>query len=251
MSDFNNGYPGALPAPADMAVDQGLRAFMTGVYNKLALGLLVSGLIAFGMASSPEIMTQMYQIEGGRVVGYAPLGYGVAFAPLGLILLSMAFMRNPSPAGANILYWLIVATVGASMAVLLLIYTGPSIAFTLVVTALAFGGLSMFGYVTKRNLGPVGNFMVMAMWGLIIGSVAAFMIPGLQNPMLFLAMNAIGVVLSAGLIAFITQETKFSYYATQGHQDAQKVASTMAALNLFIQFVNLFRFLLAFIGMRR
>jgi len=250
MSDFNR-QPGTVPTPADMAVDQGLRSFVIGVYNKLALGLLVSGLVAYGIASSPAIMAMMYRIQGGEPVGYNALGYAVAFAPLGLILASNFLLKNPSPASAGALYWSIVTLVGASMAVLLYLYTGPSIAFTLGVTALSFGGLSLIGYTTKRNLGPVGNFLGLALWGLVISFIISMFLPASVSPVLFLVMNGIGVLLSAGLIAVTTQSMKMSYYATLGDERGMQVASTFSALNLFIQFSNLFRFLLAFVGVRR
>jgi len=250
MSDFQ-GQHIAVPGAADQAVDQGLRAFMMGVYNKLAMGLLVSAVVAYATANVPGIMELMYTVEGGRLTGYTPVGLAVAFAPLGLILFSMFAMRNPSPASANLLYWAIVVTVGAGLAVVLWIYTGLSIFTAFATTALAFGGLSLYGYTTKRNLGPIGSFLAMALIGLVVAFTISFFIPGQTDPTLLLIMNGAGVLISAGLIAWCTQDLKFSYYATLGDQDAQKVASTMGAMTLFIQFVNLFRFLLAFIGVRR
>ena len=250
MSDFH-GQPVAVPGAADQAVDQGLRAFMLSVYNKLAIGLLLSAVVAYATATIPGVMETMYTVEGGRVTGYTPIGIGVAFAPLGLILISMFAMRNPSPASANFLYWAIVLTVGAGLAVVLWIYTGLSITTAFVTTAMAFGGLSLYGYTTKRNLGPIGSFLAMALIGLVIAFALSFFLPGQTNPTLLLIMNGIGVLISAGLIAWCTQDLKYSYYATLGDERAQKVASTLGALTLFIQFVNLFRFLLAFIGVRR
>lgn len=250
MSDFH-GQHVAIPGAADQAVDQGLRAFMMGVYNKLAIGLIVSAVVAYATATVPGIMELMYTVDGGRLTGYTPIGLAVAFAPLGLILFSMFAMRNPSPASANLLYWAIVVTVGAGLAVVLWIYTGLSIFTAFATTALAFGGLSLYGYTTKRNLGPIGSFLAMALIGLVVAFTISFFIPGQTDPTLLLIMNGAGVLISAGLIAWCTQDLKFSYYATLGDENAQKVASTMGAMTLFIQFVNLFRFLLAFIGVRR
>ena len=248
MSDFH-GQPVAIPSAADMAVDQGLRRFLMGVYNKLFLGLLVAAAVAYGGASTPEFMQAMYQIEGGQFRGYTPLGWVVGLAPLGLVLASGMFMR--SLAGAMFIYWAIVALVGASTAIFLALYTGPSIAVALLAAAVGFGGLSFLGYITKRNLGPIGNFMGLAMWGLVISFIALPLLGGGINPMFFLAMCGIGIVLTAVLIAATTQGMKTAYYATLGDEQAQKVVSYDAALSLFIQFVNLFRFILMFVGVRR
>jgi len=248
MSDFH-GHQVAIPSAGDMAVDQGLRRFLIGVYNKLGLGLLVAAAVAYFGSISPEFMGAMYRIEGDRILGYSALGWVVGLAPLGLVLASNFFMR--SLAGAMFVYWAIVALVGASTAVFLAIYTGPSIAVALFSAAAGFGGLSFLGYITKRNLGPIGNFMGLAMWGLVISFMIMPLIGGGMNPIFYLAMCGIGVVLTAVLIAATTQGMKTAYYATLGDEEAQKIVSYDAALSLFIQFANLFRFILMFVGVRR
>jgi len=247
MSDYH-GHEVAVPSAADMSVDQGLRKFLLGIYNKLGLGLLVAAAVAYFGSTTPAFMEAMYNIEGGQFRGYSPLGWIVGLAPLGLILISNFFMR--SLAGAMFIYWAIVALIGASSAIYLAVYTGPLIAIALLATAVSFGGLSLIGYITKRNLGPMGNFMGMAMWGLVISALIIPFLGGV-SPMFLMIMCGIGILLTAGLIAATTQGMKMAYYATLGDEEAQKIVSYDAALSLFIQFVNLFRFILMIIGMRR
>ncbi|MBX7248564.1 MAG: Bax inhibitor-1 family protein [Caulobacteraceae bacterium] len=248
MSDFQ-GHHIQVPSSADMAVDQGLRKFLIGVYNKLFLGLLVAAAVAYAGASSPAFMQAMYRFEGDQFAGYTAVGWIVGLAPIGIILLSGALMR--SAMGAMLTYWLIVALVGASTAVYLALFTGPSIAVALLAASIGFLGLSVMGYVTKRNLSGIGNLMGLAMWGLVASFILLPLLGGGLPPMVFLAMCGIGIVLTAVLIAATTQQMKLAYYATAGHAEMMTVASYDAALSLFVQFVNLFRFILMFVGVRR
>lgn len=249
MSDFNGRYPSAIPAPEAMAVDQGLRSFMLGIYNKLTLGLLIATALAYVTSAVPAVRDLMYLTTAdGRFAGFTLLGMGVNFAPLVLLLGSMFFMKNPSASSANLLYWLVVATMGASLGVWLIIYTGASAVLTLGVTAIAFGGLSLVGYTTKKNLSGMGSFLIMALIGLIVASVVNMF---LQNPMMHIIISAAGALIFAGLIAYDTQRLKMTYYALGGDREAMSVATSWGALSLFINFVNLFQFLLAFLGVRR
>lgn len=248
MTDFNRQTQ-AMPAPADMAMDQGLRSFMLGIYNKLFLGLVVAAALAYVTSYVPAVRDLMYAVSpDGRFAGFTLLGMAVNFAPLVLILGSMFFMKNPTASSASLLYWLVVATLGASLGVWLLIYTGGSAVLTLGVTALAFGGLSLFGYTTKKNLTGLGTFLFMAVIGLIIASVVNIF---LKSPMMYLIISGAGVLIFSGLIAYDTQRLKMTYYAIGGDREMQGVATSYGALSLFINFVNLFQFLLAFIGVRR
>ena len=245
MSDYDRGYARSIPAGrADMAVDAGLRAFMLGVYNKVALGLVLSGALAF-LTSGP-LRDLFFTVQNGRV-GYTLLGTVVAFAPLVILLGSMFGMRNPSARGAGILYWTIVSLIGASLGVVLLRYTGESVASTFFVTAAAFGALSLFGYTTKKDLTGFGSFLIIGLFGLIIASLVAMFFP---NPMLVFAINAVGVLIFAGLIAYDTQRLKMTYYQLGGDQAAMGVATNYGALSLYINFINLFQFLLSFMGNR-
>ncbi|WP_370235421.1 Bax inhibitor-1/YccA family protein, partial [Brevundimonas sp.] len=149
--------------------------------------------------------------------------------------------------GVNLLYWAVVATIGAGMGVLFLIYTGGSIASTFFITAAAFGALSLFGYTTKKDLSGLGTFLIMGVIGLVIAMVVNMF---LGNGMLALIISVIGVLIFSALIAYDTQRLKMTYYALGGDQAAMAVATGFGALSLFINFVNLFQFLLALLGGR-
>jgi FtsH-binding integral membrane protein len=245
MSDFRNGFSTPVPAQADMAVDTGLRSFMLGVYNKLALGLLVAGALAYVTGNVPAVQQLLFAVSADGRVGLTMLGMVVQFLPLVLLFGSMFFMKNPTAGGVNLLYWAVVASIGAGMGVLFLRYTGGSLASTFFVTAAAFGALSLVGYTTKKDLTAMGSFLIMGVIGLIIASVVNIF---MQSGTLYLIISGLGVLIFAGLIAFDTQRLKMTYYQLGGDKAAMGVATGFGALSLFINFVNLFQFLLAFMG---
>ena len=246
MNDFNRGYPAQAPARADMAVDAGLRAFMLGVYNKLAIGLVVAGALAYVTGNVPAV-TSLLWTETATGYGITMLGMAVQFLPLVLLFGSMFFMKNPTAGGVNLLYWAVVASIGASLGFVFLRYTGESVASTFFVTAAAFGALSLFGYTTKKDLSGWGSFLIMGVIGLILASIVNMF---LGSGMLMLIISALGVLIFSGLIAYDTQRLKMTYYALGGDQQAMGVATGFGALSLFINFVNLFQFLLVFMGGR-
>ena len=249
MSDFGRGDARSTPQIVDMSIDAGLRAFMLGVYNKMALGLLLSAGIAYAVATVPAIRDLLYVVTPtGALKGFTLGGTVLAFAPLALVLISSFAMRNPSPAGSAALYWAIVSLIGASGAAWVLLYTGGSIASTFLITATAFGALSLVGYTTKKDLTGFGSFLIMGVWGLVIASVVNMF---LAAPMLYWMINAAGVLIFAGLTAYDTQRLKMTYYAIGGDQTGLAVATNYGALSLYLDFINLFQFLLAFMGGRR
>ncbi len=247
MSDYNRGFARSIPAQADMSVDAGLRAFMLGVYNKVALGLLLSGGLAW-LTSHQPVVSYMFQVSADGRVGYTLLGMIVAFSPLVILLGSAFLMKNATSRSSGMLYWTIVSLIGASLGAVFLRYTGSSVATAFFATAAAFGGLSLYGYTTKRDLGPIGSFLIMGLFGLIIASLLSMFFP---NPMLMFAINAAGVLIFAGLIAYDTQRLKMSFYQVGGNTEAMGVATNYGALSLYLNFVNLFQFLLSFMGDRR
>lgn len=248
MSDFRNGFTNVAPASADMSVDAGLRSFMLGVYNKLALGLVVAGVLAYVTGNVPAVQQLLFAVGPDGRVGLTLLGLVVQFSPLVMLFGSMFFMKNPTASGVNLLYWAVVSTIGAGLGILFLRYTGGSLASTFLITAAAFGGLSLFGYTTKRDLSPIGTFLIMGVIGLVIAMIVNMF---LQSSMFSLIISGIGVLIFSGLIAFDTQRLKMTYYQLGGDAQAMGVATGFGALNLFINFVNLFQFLLAFTGGRR
>ena len=249
MSDFNRGYARTIPAGrADMSVDAGLRSFMLGVYNKMALGLLLSAVLAWVTADVPAVQQLLYVVTpDGRLAGFTPLGMLIRFVPL-VVLLGTMFMRNPSPRASGAIYWTVVASIGAGLGVWLLAYTGVSVAATFLITAAAFGALSLVGYTTKKDLTGFGSFLIMGLIGILLA--------GLVNMFLHLAaiyfvINILGVLIFAGLIAYDTQRLKMTYYQLGGDAASMAVATNYGALNLYLNFLNLFQFLLQFTGDRR
>ncbi|WP_409019440.1 Bax inhibitor-1/YccA family protein [Brevundimonas vesicularis] len=245
MSDFNNGYARPLPQSADMSVDAGLRAFMLGVYNKLAIGLVVAGVLAYITGNVEPVQQLLFARTADGRVGLTLLGMIIQFSPLVMLFGAMFFMKNPTAKGVNMLYWAVVATIGAGLGVLFLRYTGGSLASTFFVTSAAFAGLSLVGYTTKKDLTGMGTFLIMGVIGLVIASIVNIF---LGSGTLYLIISALGVLIFAGLIAYDTQRLKMTYYALGGDKEAMGVATGYGALSLFINFINLFQFLLAFMG---
>ncbi|HEY5289941.1 MAG TPA: Bax inhibitor-1/YccA family protein [Caulobacteraceae bacterium] len=245
MSDFDRGLtrtPGAV-AP-DMAVDAGLRGFMLGVYNKVALGLILSAALAWVTGTVPAVRDLLWGSDATGRRGLTVLGMVIAIAPIG-ILLFQGFARKQSPRSAGIMYWSIVTLIGAGLGNVFMFYKDIAIFQTFLVTAVAFGGLSLVGYTTKRDLAPMGSFLIMGLFGLIITMVFSIFF---HSAAMMFAINAIGVLIFAGLIAWNTQRLKLSYYQLGGDQAAMSVATNWGALSLYLDFVNLFRFLLFFMG---
>ena len=174
MSDFNRGFvrPGLAAAP-DMSIDAGLRAFMLGVYNKVALGLVLSAALAWLTGNYEPTRALLFRVDGAGHIGYTLLGMIIAFAPLG-ILLFQGFARRQTAQSASITYWAVVSLIGASLGMVFLLYSGVGVFQTFLVTAGAFGGLSLVGYTTKRDLTGMGSFLIMGVWGLIIASIACW-----------------------------------------------------------------------------
>ncbi|WP_068877997.1 MULTISPECIES: Bax inhibitor-1/YccA family protein [unclassified Phenylobacterium] len=250
MADLNPGRLRAAPvAQADMALDAGLRRFMLGVYNKVALGLVLSAALAYLTSMVPPVRDLMFRLSpDGRFAGYTALGMIVAFAPLVVLLGSMFAMRQPSARGAAALYWTVCALIGASLGVLGLVYTGASLASTFLITAAAFGALSLFGYTTKKDLTGLGSFLLVGLIGLVIASLVRMF----WNPPGFsFVISAAGVLIFAGLIAYDTQRLKLTYHELGGAEAALGAATSYGALSLYLNFINLFQFLLALFGQRR
>lgn len=235
----------AMPAGAmDMSVDTGLRAFMLGVYSKMALGLVVSGLLAFATYSVEPVRNLLFTPAGG----YTMIGLGLSFAPLILLLVASFAMRNPSRAGAGLVYWTIVSLIGAGLGVLAIRYTGESIAQTFFITAASFGALSLWGYTTKKDLTGFGSFLIMGLFGMILASLVNTFV--FQSGLMQMVISLIGVLVFAGLTAFDTQRLKFTYYALAGDDTALSVATSFGALSLYLNFINLFQLLLSLFGDR-
>ena len=248
MNKFNPTLSQRPAARPDMAVDAGLRAFMLGVYNKMGLGLVVSAGLAWATASVGPVRDALFIVSDGRLTGYTLLGTVLAFAPLVVLLGSAFLVRSASPRTASLLYWTVVALIGASLGAVALRYTGQSLASTFLITAAAFGALSLYGYTTKRDLTGLGSFLIMGVVGLLIASLVNLFF---QSSMLMLAISGIGVLIFAGLTAYDTQRLKMTYHQLGGDRAAMGSATSFGALSLYLDFINLFQFLLVFLGQRR
>jgi len=254
MSDYHSQARSIPTGRADMAVDAGLRAFMLGVYNKMALGLLVSAALAYASVVVEPLRTFFF----GNPIGASPMIWVVMFGPIALIFISMFTMRNPSPTGANLLYWSIVSLIGIGLGVTLMMYAGRAggvmdITKAFLVTAATFGALSLWGYTTKKDLSGWGTFLIMGVWGLVIASLvniglAAF--TGVPIESFSFIISIIGVLLFSAVTAWKTQQLKYMYYEVGGDQRAASVATTYGALSLYITFINLFQFFLSLISSR-
>jgi FtsH-binding integral membrane protein len=249
MANIDPGLQGVVARPTDMSLDAGLRRFMLGVYNKVALGLILSAGLAYLTSMVPAVRDLMFRLApDGRFAGYTGLGLVVAFAPLGVLLISMFTLRQPTSKSASAVYWTVCALLGASLGVLGLVYTGASLATTFLITAAAFGGLSLFGYATKKDLTGFGSFLLVGLVGLIIASLVRMF----WNPPGFsFLISAAGVLIFAGLIAYDTQRLKLTYHQLGGDTEALGAATSFGALSLYLDFVNLFQFLLNLFGQRR
>jgi uncharacterized protein len=220
------------------AYDAGLRSYMLSVYNYMASGILLTGVVALLFAQSG--MAQ--QIMGGPGI----LKYVIIFSPLAFIMVMNFGLSRLSTAATQACFWGFAAIMGLSMSTIFLVYTGESIAQTFFVTAAAFAGLSLYGYTTKRDLTAMGTFLVMGVVGLLIAMLVNVF---LQSTMMNLVISAIGVLIFAGLTAYDTQRIKSMYSYVAGTDMIGKQI-VMSALTLYLDFINMFQFLLSFMGSR-
>lgn len=234
---------GRNPAIPAVAFDAGLRTYMLAVYNYMASGLLLTGIVAMLVANSTAIRAVFFAASGTPTL----LGWIAVFAPLALVFTLSFGINRLSENTVKALFWTYAILMGVSLSTILLAYTGVSVARTFFVTAAAFGGLSLWGYTTKRNLSALGTFLIMGIFGLLIAMVVNMF---LRSSTLDLIVSAIGVLLFAGLAAFDTQKIKSVYFDVAGTEFRGK-AVVMGALTLYLDFLNLFLFLLRFMGDRR
>ncbi len=238
---------------ADQATfDVGLRAHMVRVYNYMASGLALSGIVAFALFNFEglqNIFFQMGRTPGGAIVpvGLNVLGWVAIFAPIGLLLLVSFRAAQMSLGSIQAVYWAVTALMGVSLSLVLFRYTGASVARTFFVTAAAFGALSLYGYTTKRDLTAFGKFLFMGVIGLVLAGIVNMIWP--SGTMTFI-ISAAGVLIFSGLIAYDTQRIKEQYAEAWGTEAAEKMA-VFGALSLYLDFVNLFQFLMAFLGQER
>jgi FtsH-binding integral membrane protein len=232
------GWQGAAAARTDAALfDEGLRQHMLRIYNYMGLGLVLTGLVAFIVASTPALYEPIFQ---------TPLKWVVMLAPLGFVLFLSFKMQTISASGAQMLFWAFCAVMGLSMASIFLVFTGASITRTFFIAATMFGAMSLYGYTTKRDLSGIGSFLIMGLIGVVIASLVNIF---LASSALHFAISVIGILVFVGLTAYDTQRIKEEYAENAGHEAVQKMA-VFGALNLYLNFINIFMLLLNFTGER-
>jgi FtsH-binding integral membrane protein len=230
--------PTTTTAGRDVAFDAGLRSHMLSVYNYMASGVLLTGIVAMLFANW----------SGAPAILFGPgiLKYLIMLAPLAFVLVLSFGINRLSTGAAQMMFWGFATVMGLSLASIFFVYTGGSIATTFFATAAGFASLSLWGYTTKKDLSGMGTFLIMGLFGLIIAMVINLF---LQNPVMDLAISAIGVLIFAGLTAYDTQKIKSMYFAVAG-TDFHGKAVVMGALTLYLDFINMFLFLLRFMGNR-
>ena len=222
----------------DVAVDAGLRAHMLSVYNYMASGVLLTGIVAYAMALTG--IAELLFISGGI------LRYVILFSPLIMIFFLSARQHRMSSGGLQAFYWSFAVVMGVSMSFVPLLYSGTSIATTFVATSAAFVSLSLWGYTTKKDLSGFGTFLLMGLVGLIVVMIGNLFI---RSDTLSTVISFVGVLLFAGLTAYDTQKIKSIYLHIQGSDMIGK-AAILGALTLYLDFINMFQFLLSFLGSR-
>ncbi len=221
-------------------LDEGLRAHMNKVYGLMSVAMLVTGGVAWAVGTNEAMLQTIFQ---------TPLRWVVMFAPLVMVMILSASLNRLSVAAAQLFFYSFAAAMGLSISFIFAVYTGVSIVQTFLVTAIAFASLSLYGYTTKKDMSGMGTFLIMGVIGLIVASLVNLF---LQSSALSFAISAIGVLIFAALTAYDTQKIKNTYlqHAQGGDSDWLGKAAIMGALELYLDFINMFMYLLRFMGNR-
>jgi len=220
----------------DMSTDQGLRTFMLGVYNHMIVAMGITGAVAFFFSQSPQLMKAVFS---------TPLGFVVMFAPLGFVFFLAARVNKMSPSAARLTFYIFAAVMGVSLSTIFMRYTGMAIAQIFFMTAAMFGALSLWGYTTKKDISGWGSFLFMGVIGIIIASIVNIF---LGSSAIQFAVSVLGLLIFAGLTAYDTQRLKQSYYILAGDVAMAARVSIMGALSLYLNFLNMFLFMLSLFG---
>jgi hypothetical protein len=249
MANWSDPRPNASPfqarsadATRDVAFDAGLRSYMLSVYNYMTSGVLLTGIVAlafaWGGATSPAAQVFM----GGGILKYV-----LMFSPLAIVFAMSFGQARMSTSTMQILFWAFAVLMGLSLSTIFLVYSGTSIAGAFFATASGFAALSLYGYTTKKDLSALGTFLIIGLVGLIVASLINLF---LQSGPLGLVISAVGVLIFAGLTAYDTQKTKSLYFQVAGTDMVGK-AIVMSALTLYLDFINMFLFVLRLFGASR
>jgi uncharacterized protein len=227
-------------------IDEGLRAHMNKVYGLMSVAMVVTAGVAWAVGTSDALLAIF---RDPLTLRPNILGWVVMFAPLAMVFAFGAMLNRMSAAAAQVFFYAFAAVMGLSLAWIFKVFTGVSIAQTFLITAIAFAGLSLYGYVTKRDLSAMGTFLMMGLIGLLVAMIVNIFI---ASSALAFAISVIGVLIFAGLTAYDTQNIKNTYLQHAQSMDSEWLgkAAIMGALNLYMDFINLFMFLLQFMGNR-
>ncbi|MFL4983852.1 MAG: Bax inhibitor-1/YccA family protein [Xanthobacteraceae bacterium] len=269
MSDFDRNVAAAdygrpLTRAEAAVVDAGLRAYMLRIYNYMVLGLAITGFAALGaymLSVTGDPASAVRGATGGAAalrngvyltpIGYAlfvsPLKWAIILAPLALVFFLSFRIEKMRPATAQITFWIYAAMVGISLGVIFLVYTHTSVVRVFFITAASFGALSLWGYTTQRDLSGMGSFLIMGLFGIIIASLVNIF---LASTALQWVISVLGVLIFAGLTAWDTQRLKSEYIYGSMEGDVLERSAIMGALSLYLDFLNLFTFLLQLMGSR-
>lgn len=217
--------------------DVGLRSYMLHVYNYMAAAMAVTGAVAYGVSKSETLMAAIFG---------TPLQWVVMLAPLGLVFFLSARVHKMKAMTAQTLFWVYAGLMGLSLSFIFMVYTGASITRVFFVTSAAFAGLSLYGYTTKKSLSGMGSFLMMGLIGIIVAMVVNIF---LASPMIQFVISVAGVLIFAGLTAYDTQQIKNMYAESDGGEVMEKKA-IMGALRLYLDFINMFLFMLHLFGNR-
>ncbi|MGE0629077.1 MAG: Bax inhibitor-1/YccA family protein [Hyphomicrobiaceae bacterium] len=264
MAQNNWNAQAGAGARTGVAVDEGLRSYMLSVYNYMAGGLVLTGLVAYFLftqavtgdaqlaaksstGAALAVKRGLFLTPLGVTLYTSPLKWVIMLAPLAFVFFLSFRVYAMSVGAAQITFWLFAAVMGASMSVIFLVFTTQSIANVFFITAAAFASLSVYGYTTKKDLTGWGTFLIMGLFGIIIAALVNIF---LQSSALQFAISCIGVLVFSGLTAYDTQRIKDSYYEFAGDAAALGKGAIMGALSLYLDFINLFQSLLALLGNR-
>ena len=223
----------------ETSYDQGLRAYMLSVYNHMAAALGITGIVAYIVASSPQLLNALFG---------SPLQWVVMLAPLAMIFFVMPRMMNYSIQKAQMVFFTFAGLMGLSISWIFIAYTETSIARAFFITASVFGTMSIYGYTTKRDLTSMGSFMIMGLIGVIIASLVNLF---LHSPAIHYATSFLTVIIFVGLTAYDTQRIKNIYYQVAGTGEMATKVAIYGALSLYMDFMNIFLQMLQFFGDRR
>ncbi|MCR9111042.1 Bax inhibitor-1/YccA family protein [Marivita sp. XM-24bin2] len=246
MAEYNTIRTTGVAGARAAQIDEGLRAHMNKVYGTMSVGMLLTFAVAWAVGTSPDLLAVF---RDPATLQPNILGWIVMFAPLIMVFTMSAMINKLSAAGAQLFFYAFAAVMGLSLSWIFVAFTGFSIAQVFLVTSIAFAGLSLWGYTTKKDISGWGSFLIMGVIGLVVASIINIF---LGSPAIMFAISILGVLIFAGLTAYDTQSIKNEYIEHARHGDSEWIGKSaiMGALRLYLDFINMFMFLLQLLGNR-